>query len=533
MGGVPILLALAAVTVDYGYQPDGKGGVEYIVQVTPEEFEYAKKAGEISSTVDASVRGRVTRFVLRVGSDQLPRDAGPQPNPATVAQAQGFESLADRDHVPIPEMPDTSRDDAAPPIPALAMQAPPAVTRAKPQEAPGMSMPGGSGTPLADEAQRRAQALQQMEANARGAVNNAADQAADLARDAAGAMQDPLRRLQSSNPDAANPMRMAAAPTAPPATGAATPFPSTSDTARDSQWDRQPTAARPDPSTTPRMPSTATNSAVGSFGAPPPGIPDPRLSAAAVGTSGSQLGNPQTQPQNPYQQPTQNPNPNPTQPTGVTATAQPGNSYNYSAGAYTGPNGYTGASQSNPGQPSGAQPPASGQLASGSPPAPATPYPGAPYPANTYPPGSYPQGANPQGANPQGGNTQGGNPQGTYTPSGYGPSGYGPSGQLASHYPAGDARGATGLLPDGLTNVSNPNASGRPDRPGSSLNGPGDEEENRGLPQQVFNLLLLLSLIANAYLVIQMSKLIQRYRDLRVNLRAATSGNSPPSPATA
>ncbi len=542
MGGVPILLALAAVTVDYGYQPDGKGGVEYIVQVTPEEFEYAKKAGEISSTVDASVRGRVSRFVLRVGNGQLPRDAGPPP--ATVAQAQGFENLgglADRDHVPIPEIPDGAADHAAPPIPALAMQAPPPVTRAKPQEAPSMSMPTGAGTPFADEAQRRAQALQQMEAEARGTINNAAQQASDLARDAANAMQDPLRRLQPNGGDPTNPMRVAAAPT----TGAATPFPSTSmtnppgaasplgaantgqpaatgspglqipstsQTARDNQWDRQPTA-RPEPSTTPRMPSTSAQAAVGNFGAPPPGIQDPRLTTTAVGSPNSSLGNPQF----PYQNQNQNQSPGSSPGT----TAPTGDGSPAGTGTYNGQGSYAAT-----GQPGTGQAVPGGQLAGGTA---NGAYPGSAAPSNAYPGTGYPTGGYPQGGYPQGNY-----PANTYLPSGYGangpPSGYGPSGQLASNYSAGDPRGSTGLLPDSLTNVGNPNG---PSRPGAALNGPAEEDENRGLPQQVFNLLLLLSLIANAYLVIQMSKLIQRYRDLRVNLRAATAGNAPPSPATA
>jgi hypothetical protein len=48
MGGVPVLLALAVVGVDYGYQPDGQGGVDYIVQVAPENWEQARQAGAIN-----------------------------------------------------------------------------------------------------------------------------------------------------------------------------------------------------------------------------------------------------------------------------------------------------------------------------------------------------------------------------------------------------------------------------------------------------------------------------------------------------
>ncbi|MEZ6087085.1 MAG: hypothetical protein R3C05_03430 [Pirellulaceae bacterium] len=73
MGGAPLLLALAAVTVDYGWQPDDKGGIEYIIQVPPGQLE---QSGGFTSRIDPRVRGLVSRVVIRVGDGPLPQDFG-------------------------------------------------------------------------------------------------------------------------------------------------------------------------------------------------------------------------------------------------------------------------------------------------------------------------------------------------------------------------------------------------------------------------------------------------------------------------
>lgn len=73
MGGAPLLLALAAVTVDFGWQPDDKGGIEYIIQIPPGQLE---QSGGFTSRIDPRVRGLVSRVVVRVGNGPLPQDFG-------------------------------------------------------------------------------------------------------------------------------------------------------------------------------------------------------------------------------------------------------------------------------------------------------------------------------------------------------------------------------------------------------------------------------------------------------------------------
>ena len=81
MGGLLGLLAAVTMSVTYGWQPDGRGGVEYIIQVPPEKLEQLRSSGtgEITSTIDPKVRGLVSKVVVRVGHGDLPRVSPNQP----------------------------------------------------------------------------------------------------------------------------------------------------------------------------------------------------------------------------------------------------------------------------------------------------------------------------------------------------------------------------------------------------------------------------------------------------------------------
>ncbi|MEX0824844.1 MAG: hypothetical protein WD119_01690 [Pirellulaceae bacterium] len=106
MGGVPVLLALAVVGVDYGYQPDSDGKIDYIVQVSPEHWDQAREAGEITSVIDPSVRGRVNRIIIRIGDGDLPRDAG---SPATAADDEARSAVSPAHSLsPMPPPSDTA-----------------------------------------------------------------------------------------------------------------------------------------------------------------------------------------------------------------------------------------------------------------------------------------------------------------------------------------------------------------------------------------------------------------------------------------
>ncbi len=130
MGGVPMLLIVAALGVDYGWQPDGGGGVEYVIQVQPDQWDNVKRLGEISSTIDPEVQGRVSRVIIRVGNERLQRITPPLPRNTQTSSYNQFEpgtptdsrtnsnntvAAVDLVPVPIPEMADIRR---AGPIPS-------------------------------------------------------------------------------------------------------------------------------------------------------------------------------------------------------------------------------------------------------------------------------------------------------------------------------------------------------------------------------------------------------------------------------
>ena len=82
MGGVPALLLVIAAGITYGWQPDREGGVEYIIQVPPDQVERLQRTGELTSVIDPAVRGHVSRVIIRVGTDPLPRETpGPSARP--------------------------------------------------------------------------------------------------------------------------------------------------------------------------------------------------------------------------------------------------------------------------------------------------------------------------------------------------------------------------------------------------------------------------------------------------------------------
>ncbi|HBJ35646.1 MAG TPA: hypothetical protein DDZ51_13055 [Planctomycetaceae bacterium] len=107
MGAAPLLIMLAAVGVDYGWQPDGTtsprgDNVEYIIQIPPDQLDQIRSIGEITSAVDPAIQGRISKVVVRVGTDKLPRDAGRAATVAAASQAGG-----DNAQMAIPEIGDS------------------------------------------------------------------------------------------------------------------------------------------------------------------------------------------------------------------------------------------------------------------------------------------------------------------------------------------------------------------------------------------------------------------------------------------
>ncbi len=72
MNGIAVLISLAAVGVDYGWQPAADGQLEYIIQIEPSLLENLKNGDEIVSEILPEARG-VRKFRIRVGNGPLPR----------------------------------------------------------------------------------------------------------------------------------------------------------------------------------------------------------------------------------------------------------------------------------------------------------------------------------------------------------------------------------------------------------------------------------------------------------------------------
>ncbi len=115
MGAAPVLILLAAVGVDYGWHPDGTtspqgDNIEYIVQIAPDQLQQLKSIGEITSTIDPAVQGRVSRIVVKIGTGPLPQDAGRTSKPALSVQngsgrpGNAFADAADNIDIPRPQI---------------------------------------------------------------------------------------------------------------------------------------------------------------------------------------------------------------------------------------------------------------------------------------------------------------------------------------------------------------------------------------------------------------------------------------------
>ncbi len=75
MNGIAVLISLAAVGVDYGWQPGVDGQLEYIIQIEPSLLNSLQSGREIVSEIQPEARN-VRRFRVRVGTGALPRVGG-------------------------------------------------------------------------------------------------------------------------------------------------------------------------------------------------------------------------------------------------------------------------------------------------------------------------------------------------------------------------------------------------------------------------------------------------------------------------
>lgn len=88
MNGAAWLLALATLGVDYGWRLDEKGQIEYIIQVSPEQWDSLRDSPEgISSAIPPEVVRHVKKLRIVVGNERLPMD--PLPRFSTEAEGLG------------------------------------------------------------------------------------------------------------------------------------------------------------------------------------------------------------------------------------------------------------------------------------------------------------------------------------------------------------------------------------------------------------------------------------------------------------
>ncbi|MGM0488622.1 MAG: hypothetical protein ACQESR_17935 [Planctomycetota bacterium] len=117
MNGIVVLVSLAAIGIDYGWQPLPDGQLEYIVQIEPGLLEELKSGEEIVSEILPEARN-VRRFRIRVGTGEVPRvghgggDTAPRnPAPENSRGTSGNTSAAGEFSV----LPSQPHSDSSPP----------------------------------------------------------------------------------------------------------------------------------------------------------------------------------------------------------------------------------------------------------------------------------------------------------------------------------------------------------------------------------------------------------------------------------
>ena len=73
MGAAPLLLAMAMITADAGWETDGKGGYQYVIQVPAEQWDAVRREGSITSQIPENLRGRISAVKIRIGDGPIPR----------------------------------------------------------------------------------------------------------------------------------------------------------------------------------------------------------------------------------------------------------------------------------------------------------------------------------------------------------------------------------------------------------------------------------------------------------------------------
>lgn len=295
MGATPVLIMLAAVGVDYGWQPDGTtssrgDNIEYIVQISPDQLQQIKSIGEITSAIDPSVQGRVSRIVVKGGTDPLPRIAGRSialETASTVNSRPTAALVGDAAMVPIPEILDSVANQSPTYNSLRDGSTSKSASLMKPDpQGGGFSMPesmqNGAQSAYDQVRSRVNEAANQLDGQARSAVDSQVNSFTQSANDAAARAASSLQNSFNTQaiPNAANPnAARSASPTSPdPMAG------------RDNRWADLSTraaaaAGQAGPSTDPVSPAARTTTpwtSGAATGASSPGATSPGLSAPGL-----------------------------------------------------------------------------------------------------------------------------------------------------------------------------------------------------------------------------------------------------------
>ncbi|TWT73193.1 mu-protocadherin [Allorhodopirellula solitaria] len=141
MSGAVMLLMAATVGITYGWTPDDRDGVKYIIQIPPDKMEQVARTGEISSQIPAEIRSHVSEVVIRVGEGSVPRIT-PEYLSSRSASAPSSFAASDPDQIPVP-IPSMGNPTELRPIGATGSTTT-AMMKPAPQSG-GMNMPGGYG----------------------------------------------------------------------------------------------------------------------------------------------------------------------------------------------------------------------------------------------------------------------------------------------------------------------------------------------------------------------------------------------------
>ncbi|MEM6777630.1 MAG: hypothetical protein AAF670_08225 [Planctomycetota bacterium] len=140
MSGMAMLWMIATTGITYGWVPDGSDGVRYIVQVSPSEMGQLARVGEVSSKIDPLVQGRVSEVVIRVG-DAVP----PRITPKFLQTGPATRAVTGADAVPMP-IPSIATDARSLPNRDGDNRSSTAVMKPAPQSG-GMNLPGSFSMP--------------------------------------------------------------------------------------------------------------------------------------------------------------------------------------------------------------------------------------------------------------------------------------------------------------------------------------------------------------------------------------------------